>query len=65
MKTYLFKYDDITSCDECPFFYDYIHCEANLILDEEWHTREIKYTWFREGRPNNCPLLEVIGSNDV
>lgn len=68
MKIYMFEYDPITCCQECPFFYDYIYCEAIPVTAEDWKSRqnEIKYTWSDDSsRPVNCPLLEVIGPNDA
>lgn len=65
MKKYIFKYDDITCCEECPLFYDFVYCKAVPDSVDDWRARqdEIKYTWDDGGRPVNCPLLEVVGPN--
>lgn len=65
MRTYSFKYPEITNCFDCPMFYDYLYCEADV--DEDLGlVRSVKkegndyFTDSDDGkRPNWCPLKEI------
>ena len=54
-REYVFEYDEITCCSDCPLFYDMFTCELE---DDERDYGE--YTYWDDGyRPCFCKLGEV------
>ena len=52
---YMFEYDEIVCCSECPFYYDFIYC----LLEPDKRPFD-NYTWLDDGhRPEFCPLIET------
>lgn len=53
---YFFDYDEITSCSDCPLFYDMYTC----LLEEDEREYEDYTSWDDRIRPDFCKLSEVI-----
>ena len=53
---YVFEYDEISCCFDCPLFYDYIYCELEAMRKEPCHR---DFTDRDDNkRPEWCRLIE-------
>ena len=57
---YIFEYDEISCCYDCPLFYDYLYCELEVM--RTMHTEETCHRDFTDRddnkRPEWCQLIE-------
>lgn len=58
MNVYMFKYDEIRYCSECPLFFEF--CRCVLIPYGDCVPYESYTDYGDQKRPNFCPLKEVI-----